>query len=226
MANVKKCFYLNLVLVILIIICIAFIDKPLSSFTENNLTELKPFFFEFTDIFDRLFYHIIWFILFFIVFGTLTLFNKRTKRLSYVFLTVVITVFAAYGVITAKMKTELKRARPEVYLTSGKQTTDFFNENTKDFSFPSSHAAFYLSLFLPFALAFKRYSPLILFIPVVVIIGRVVQNVHYLSDVLCSILIVIDVCLLSFWFFNLIESIWIGFKIKRERKVEDNNLYI
>jgi membrane-associated phospholipid phosphatase len=221
--NFRKSIYFNLILISLILLSIFFIDKPISTFIAKNLSGLKPFFFNFTDAFDRIFYHIIWLIIFFAVFGVVFFFNNRTRKVSFALLTVLFTVIGAYGVITANLKTELKRARPEVYLSSGEQSADFFNEQTKDYSFPSSHAAFYLSFFLPFALTFRRYAHLILIIPVIIAAGRVFQNVHYLSDVLCSILIVFNFCLLSFWLLHQVEYIWVRIKPKRRTKNDTDN---
>lgn len=92
-----------------------------------------------------------------------------------------------------------------MYLRSEK-TVDFYNEQIKDYSFPSSHTSFYLSLFLPFALAYRKYLPLLLFIPFIIIAGRVIQNEHYLSDVLCSMLIVLDLCFFSYGALNWIDN--------------------
>ena len=113
------------------------------------------------------------------------------------------------------MKAAFKRARPALYINGDEKTIDFFSEQTRDYSFPSAHTAFYFSFFLPFALPFKRYLPLILFIPAVIAIGMVVQNDHYLSDVLCSILIVFNICLLTYWVLNFIDNTSVNFKTKR-----------
>jgi membrane-associated phospholipid phosphatase len=220
MRNLKIGIYINIniILACIILISIIFIDRPLSAFIDNYLKWGQPFFLNFTIFFDKILVHIFWFLMFFIVSGLFLIFSKRTKKVGFIFLTVVFTNFIAYGVITAKLKMEFKRARPNLYLNGGEQTADFYNEQAIDYSYPSLHAAFYLSLFLPFTLVFKRYAPLILFIPGVITVGRVVQNDHYLSDILTSLLIVFNVFLFIYWLFCWVDNYRINFKIKRVEK--------
>ena len=54
-------------------------------------------------------------------------------------------------------------------------------------AFPSGHAAFYSGLFFPLMLILPRWTFLWLLIPLFIIIARVVQHRHYLSDVTASI---------------------------------------
>lgn len=218
MISLKKITQFNFILVSLIAFSILFLDKPIATFIANNLSGVKPFFLYVTNVLDTVFYHIIWYLILCIVCGVCFIFNNNTRRISFAFFTIVLATIGAYGIITAKMKTEFKRARPEVYLIGDGNTSDFFNEKTKDYSFPSSHVAFYLSLSLPLALIFRQYIVLILIIPAIITIGRVFQNVHYLSDVLCSILIVLNFCILSFWILHQMENIWIRIKTKRKIK--------
>ncbi|WP_375378222.1 phosphatase PAP2 family protein [Hymenobacter cellulosilyticus] len=58
-------------------------------------------------------------------------------------------------------------------------------------SFPSTHTAVYWSLFLPLALAFPRHRLPLLVFPVLIGLGRLALDMHYLSDVLFSIWLVV-----------------------------------
>lgn len=225
MRIVKKIIKLNLFLSGLIFLSIAFIDRPLSVLINDHFSFLKPFFYSFTLIADNITVSIIWILLLSLGFGLLFLFSSITKKLGFVLLATVFTLLAA-AAITNIMKFEFKRARPEVYLNSKSTTNDFYNKAIKDYSFPSSHTSFYLSLFLPAALVYRRYAPVLLFIPAVIIVGRVVQNEHYLSDVLCSILIVFDLCVLILGVFYLMSNklnsnIKFAKTIKSKQTIED-----
>lgn len=214
MGDSKSNMIFNLVLTFFILLSILFFDRPLSIFINDNLKVTQHVFNSFTNFFDSVFFYSIWILLFFIILGVFLIFKNGNKRLGLIFLTIVFTNLASYGLITPKIKTELKRARPSLYLIGGEQTTDFFNKQSKDYSYPSSHAAFYLSLFLPLAFFYKRFALLILFIPGVISVGRVVQNHHYLSDVLTSLLIVFNVQLFIFSLLFWLYQGWINFKIK------------
>ncbi|MBV8685606.1 MAG: phosphatase PAP2 family protein [Alphaproteobacteria bacterium] len=56
-------------------------------------------------------------------------------------------------------------------------------------SFPSGHAAFYAGLFVPLALAFPRWAPPLLAVPLLVAAERILSHDHYPSDVGASFLL-------------------------------------
>lgn len=64
-------------------------------------------------------------------------------------------------------------------------------------SFPSGHAAFYGSLFLPFALLRPRWSPFFLLLPVSIGTERVLSTDHYLSDVAGGLLLALGTAILA-----------------------------
>lgn len=206
MNKAKKVLVLNAGLVVLMLLSLALADKPLASFIAGHAAPVQPFFYGVTALLDSFSLYIAWLLLGAFTLGTLLIFSRKTRTTGFVFLTLVLAHVLA-SVATSTMKTEFRRARPEVYLKEGTQSAGFFNNETRDYSFPSSHTSFYLSLFLPAALAFRRCAPLLLLIPVVVTLGRVVQNEHYLSDVLCSILIVFNLCFLIFHLLCRLEHI-------------------
>ena len=172
---------------------IVLIDKPLANFVATRLGFAKPFFNNYTAFFDAVSIHIFWILAGALVLGLAFLFSNRTKKLGFVLLTIICAHLVA-SALTNIMKSEFKRARPEIYLGTKGQSNDFYNNNTRDYSFPSSHTSFYISLFLPVALVFRKYAVLILLLPGIIILGRIVLNEHYLSDVLCSILLVYNLC--------------------------------
>lgn len=205
MQRAKKLVRLNLLLLGLFFLSIAVIDKPLAGFVKADLTSVQPFFHNFTLAADNITNHSFYLLLFASVFGLLCLLKRRTRKVAFVLLTIVFTVVVSLFV-TNVMKFEFARARPDVYLKSEGKAADFYSNETKDYSFPSAHTSYYLSLFLPGALVFRRLAPALLVIPGVVIIGRVVQNEHYISDVLCSILIVLNLCALILGLFYLLDN--------------------
>jgi membrane-associated phospholipid phosphatase len=186
MQRPKKLVRLNLLLIGLLFLSIAVIDKPLAVFLNAKLTSVQSFFYNFTLAADNITNHSFYLLMLFCGLGLFFLFKRRTRKLAFVLLTVVFALLAS-AFMTNTMKFEFKRARPDVYLKSDGKAPDFYNDGSMDYSFPSAHTSFYLSLFLPGALVFRRFAPALLVIPGVIIIGRIVQNEHYLSDVLCSV---------------------------------------
>jgi membrane-associated phospholipid phosphatase len=205
MERAKKLVRLNLLLIGLLLLSIAVIDKLLAAFVNTKLTSVQPFFYNFTLAADDVTNHSFYLLLLCSGLGLLFLFKRRTRKVAFVLLAIVFNVVVSLFV-TNVMKFEFERARPDVYLISEGKTADFYSKETRDYSFPSAHTSFYLSLFLPGALVFKRFAPVLLFIPGVVIIGRVVQNEHYLSDVLCSIIIVFNLCAFILGLFYLLDN--------------------
>jgi membrane-associated phospholipid phosphatase len=54
-------------------------------------------------------------------------------------------------------------------------------------SFPSGHVAYFCGLFFPLAYLFPRYRIPLLIVPVYIVIERIDENFHFLSDVLASV---------------------------------------
>jgi membrane-associated phospholipid phosphatase len=182
-----------------------FIDKPLSFLIFRHLTAVQPFFYNFTLTLDIFTSQIAWILLGSFVFGITLLFFNKGKQVGFVLLTLCFVHIAA-SVLTNVMKTEFRRARPEVQLQAVSSTADFFNNQTRNYCFPSSHTSFYLSLLLPAAMVFRKYGTVFLFILSLIIMGRVLLNEHYLGDVLCSILIVFDLSVFTLNLFFLLDK--------------------
>ncbi|MBO2012194.1 phosphatase PAP2 family protein [Hymenobacter negativus] len=79
------------------------------------------------------------------------------------------------------------------------------NANFPD-SFPSGHTTIYFGTFLLFAACFPKYRGLLLGVPVLIGIERVINNWHYLSDVLAGVALA---SLLTSFFLSLAYS-WTG----------------
>lgn len=96
---------------------------------------------------------------------------------------------AAVHVVSRLATTELKpllgRLRPSQWIAHEGPT--FFEHGI---SFPSGHATFYVSLVLPFAVAWPRAGVPLLIVPAFVAWSRVAVNAHFVSDVLGSVALV------------------------------------
>ncbi len=79
------------------------------------------------------------------------------------------------------------RLRPYEVLQSGAWDATWFAGGS---SFPSGHAAYYFGLFLPLVYLAPRQCRLLLVFPVFVAVSRVVENMHFLSDVVASVVLI------------------------------------
>jgi membrane-associated phospholipid phosphatase len=209
MAIPKKLIAVNISLGAMVLLGIFFIDRPLAGFISRNLIHLAPSFNYLTVHLDYITHFILFelfgslpfFLLFSGVVGLLCLASRKTKPVALFLLTMVFA-YPTTAILTNIIKAEVKRARPEVYLQTSGSTRDFYSEQVPNDSFPSGHVALYLSLFLPAALAFRKYAPFFLLIPGIILLGRVIQNQHYLSDVLFSVALALDLCLMAHWLFT------------------------
>ena len=91
------------------------------------------------------------------------------------------------GVATNLLKIYFQRPRPDAFLAHGMTGAGFWQATTRDYSFPSSHATLYFSLLFPLAWQFPKYRWPLLVLPVLITIGRLVLELHFLGDVLASI---------------------------------------
>ncbi len=91
------------------------------------------------------------------------------------------------------LKNAFGRLRPFELLQGGDWAHAWFVGGN---SFPSGHAGFYFSLFLPLVYLFPRWWWALLFTPWFIAVARIDANHHFLSDVGVSIVIVAGICLL------------------------------
>lgn len=95
--------------------------------------------------------------------------------------------------IPGVLKNAFGRLRPFELLQGGDWSHAWFVGGS---SFPSGHAGFYFSLFLPLAWLFPRWWWAWLIVPWFIAVARIDANHHFLSDVGVSIVIVAGLCLL------------------------------
>jgi membrane-associated phospholipid phosphatase len=204
MNKITLFFMLNIISIGIIFLSFYCIDKPLSIFIHHHFDEKKPFFLNFTTAFDNYSGYIIWIYILSLIVGTMLVFKAKYKKIGFALLTLLVANIGG-TVLTSVIKSKVKRARPEIHLIQKQNNIELHQELTLNYSFPSSHTSFYLSLFLPFAILFRKYACLILIIPGIIIVGRIVQNEHFLSDVLGSVLIVSNLCFIAKEVFALID---------------------
>jgi membrane-associated phospholipid phosphatase len=89
------------------------------------------------------------------------------------------------------LKGVLLRLRPAALFAGSYHDLGFGYDGPHTGSFPSTHTAVYFSLLLPLAVAFPRQRLPLLVFPVLIGIGRLVLDMHYLSDVLFSVWLVV-----------------------------------
>ncbi len=75
------------------------------------------------------------------------------------------------------------RIRPNKWLETGQPVATFLAGGT---SFPSGHVIYYLSLCLPFMLAWPRYRAPLLAVTVFIACARIGAELHFLSDTLAA----------------------------------------
>jgi membrane-associated phospholipid phosphatase len=85
------------------------------------------------------------------------------------------------------VKSVFGRLRPTQLLDSQARDASWFVGGG---SFPSGHVAYYVSLFLPLMVVFPRWRWPLLFVPTFIVISRVNENDHFLSDTTGSIALV------------------------------------
>jgi membrane-associated phospholipid phosphatase len=166
------------------VLLILWLDKPLALAFHQYAVEAVPFFASLTDAVDTAYAAanikgrptLFW------ALGLAYLVGRwgLRRRWATVFLITLLTHLAS--VVSANvLKLAINRPRPGVLFTPG---------YTESFSFPSSHTAIYWSLFLPLAVAFPRWRWPLLAVPILVALGRLVLEVHYVSDVWAAIWLV------------------------------------
>jgi len=178
----------TIILLSFIVFSIFVLDRPLAIFLHNYVYWLYEPAQIFTDFCDWVFQSpvLVWAV--FLLAGSILLFIQKNKMYGMVFfIVIVVNLIATYT--TSQIKTFTDRARPS-YFFENPNTPDFLNPDIDGDSFPSAHASFYWSIFLPFAFVFRRYAVFLIIVPLLISISRMVQGHHYLSDVSASLAIV------------------------------------
>lgn len=183
------------------------VDQWVLLLVDQHLTDLIPFFQSIERISDSLTNNLAVRFLFVNSLGILlsSLYFKNQKWSTF-FLSWLI-VFVGAALITNYLKVSCGRIRPEEVIDHGLSGVHYWF--AKGDSFPSGHASYYCSLFIPVYYFFDRLKP-VLGIPTLIALGRVIQKAHFLSDILMSLLIVLTLTIISDLFVS-----WLSRQIKK-----------
>jgi membrane-associated phospholipid phosphatase len=176
------------ILLACIAVSIWVLDRPLATFIHHYVHFLYEPAGTFTNFCDFFFTNTLYVWGFLAGVGIMLLVLQKNKLYGAVFF-VVILVNISSSYLTSTLKATTERSRPLHYFKNEK-TPDFFNKEVKGYGFPSGHASAYWSLFLPFAMVFRRYAVWLSIVPFLISASRMAQDFHYLSDVTTSYLLV------------------------------------
>ena len=132
--------------------------------------------------------------------GTVVMFaiDRKFTRAKY-FLFVGLIDFTSRLAVNS-LKTLFGRERPLNFLEAKHAGHSFWGVGGT--SFPSGHVGRYFGIFLPLMVIFPKSRLILLVIPLYISAGRIILNLHYASDVLASVYIVI---VLTFIFAHLLK---------------------
>ncbi len=183
------------------------LDQPLAQFMHGHFAGAAPFFAALTAAADAahaaLMTHVLGLPIIFLVLGLAFAIGRYAlkKKEATIFLILLLT--HEFSMVLANvLKGSVHRLRPEVQFGGGYVGTGLWATGAHNDSFPSSHTAIYFSLFWPLALAFPRWRGPLLVLPGLIALGRLVLGMHYLSDVWCSLWLVVALTFL----FGLLEK--------------------
>lgn len=178
------------------VLLIVFLDQPLALFLHRHCAGVQPLFAALTSTADQLHEasktHILGIPAIFLLLGLAYAACRWLLKSPAASLFLVLLVTHEMSMVAARvLKGVLLRLRPAALFTGSYHDLGFGYTGAHTGSFPSTHTAVYCSLFVPLAVAFpQRRLPLLLF-PVLIAVGRLVLDMHYLSDVLFSVWLVV-----------------------------------
>ena len=190
----RPLLYFTAVTLVSCALLILFIDQPLTRFIHQHTAWAKPFFAAYTTALDDAYNaavdtHLaglpvlyVALILAYVLGRRVLRYQGRKRRGATLFLIILFTHIASRGSSNV-LKGVVHRFRPEVLLSTGYKGTGLLATGPHNDSFPSTHTAIYLSLFWPLAVAFPRYRVPLLVLPGLIMVGRLVLGMHYVSDV-------------------------------------------
>ena len=115
------------------------------------------------------------------------------------------TAVAASGILANIVKVIICRPRPPLLISEGIYTADFFAFNI-DWawnSFPSGHATTGIAIAIAGSATWPKLKPIMWIIGLAIAFGRLIYNVHYVSDVMAGILLG---ALVSWWCVEVIPT--------------------
>ncbi|PJJ59175.1 phosphatase PAP2 family protein [Hymenobacter chitinivorans] len=173
------------------LLLIPFFDQPLALFLHQHCAPARPFFEALTSRADQLhelsMAHLLGIPVVFLGLALAFGVGRWVLRSPAAGLFLVLLLTHELSMVAARvLKGVLLRLRPVALFAGAYHDLGFGYDTPNTGSFPSTHTAIYASLFVPLAVAFpQRRLPLLLF-PVLIGLGRLVLDMHYLSDVLFS----------------------------------------
>ena len=178
----------------LLLLLIARVDRPLMQWLHMRTGRARPFFEALTTGFDWGCEHVIFIKsppvgLLVLALAAAGLWARRHRFQAVLLLQVLLTHLASKET-AYHLKKWTSRPRPSAILPLGTAAPDFWSNLPHADSFPSMHTVVAWSLALPLALYFPRYRWAMLLGPVLLGLGRIVLEAHYLTDVLFSVYLV------------------------------------
>ncbi|TGE29645.1 phosphatase PAP2 family protein [Hymenobacter metallicola] len=186
---------LTLVLLPACALLIVFFDQALALFVHQHCARLQPFFASLTSTADQLHEasktHLLGIPAIFLLLGLAYVLSRWWWKSPAAGLYLVLLLTHEMSMVAARvLKGVLLRLRPAALFAGSYHDLGFGHPGPHTGSFPSTHTAVYCSLFVPLAVAFPRHRLPLLVFPLLIGIGRLVLDMHYLSDVLFSVWLV------------------------------------
>ncbi|TGE25449.1 phosphatase PAP2 family protein [Hymenobacter aquaticus] len=175
---------------------IVFFDQPLALFIHRHGAALRPFFETLTSTADQAhdvsMTHGLGIPAIFLLLGAAYAVGRWVLKSPAAGLFLVLLLTHELSMVAARvLKGVLLRLRPVALFAGSYHDLGFGYDAPNTGSFPSTHTAIYFSLFAPLAVAYPRQRLPLLIFPVLIGLGRLVLDMHYLSDVLFSVWLVV-----------------------------------
>ena len=192
----RQFWLLTVVLLPACLLLILFFDQPLARFLHQHCAAARPFFEALTSTADQLHEasktHLLGIPLIFLLLGLAFGVGRWLLKSPAAGLFLVLLLTHELSMVAARvLKGVLLRLRPAALFAGSYSDSGFWHDGPHTGSFPSTHTAVYFSLLLPLAVAFPQRRLPLLVLPVLIGIGRLVLDMHYLSDVLFSVWLVV-----------------------------------
>ena len=201
--TIKQSKIIGILVFIFAVISYLCFDKPISEAMRSPPHFLALLSDGISSIFNPFDGTLLLFVLFYIVRILL-----KKERLGNQFLLIALSS-SLLNAIIIPIKMLFGRFRPELWISNQQYGFDFLVRSDLEMSFPSGHAITIFSIFVSLSCLYPKKSPLFLILALVLSFCRVIENKHYLSDILASLLIAFFGCQ------------WIYYSMKRA-KIEFN----
>ncbi len=163
---------------------IVWIDVPLAYFIERNQSSVSHQIGYWLEEAGKS--H--WVLIYCVIVGVAAWRSWRSVAHNHI---VLFAAVAASGIIANVMKVIISRSRPSLLFTNGIADFDLFAFRFDYLwnSFPSGHATTGIAIAVAGSVAYPRLRIVMWSIGLAIAFGRIVYNVHYLSDVIGGIVI-------------------------------------